>query len=143
MHCTCSHGKETASRLLSQLPQLLQMRPATLDIKTAALADALPDKSLEAAKRMVAAEPRLLTHSVEKLQQRVKGLAEILELGPEELQTVLRQEPSLLHKATGTLGGGWMAVAVARRLSGGHRGAQCVGCFAWGAFSVQQQGQCE
>lgn len=96
------------------------MRPATLDIKTAALADALPDKSLEAAKRMVKAEPRLLTHSVGNLQQRVKGLADILELGPEELQMVLRREPSLLHKATGTLGGGWHGSGSGSGSQGAH-----------------------
>jgi hypothetical protein len=107
------------------------MRPGTLDLKTAALADTLPDKSLAAAKQLVAAEPRLLTHSIEKLQQRVQGLTEILGLGPEDLQAVLRKEPSLLHKSIVTLGGGWQQQACwQQQLTGffSGRGAQGLGC---------------
>jgi hypothetical protein len=66
-------------------------------------------KSEAVAKSMVAREPRLLTHAVRTLKGKVRMLQQLLQLTPEELLQLVDQQPSLLHKAPGTLQGGWSA----------------------------------
>lgn len=104
-----SYGQEAAAQIATELPQLLQYKPKTLDVKTAVLAEGLGlglSEGLQVAKAMVRREPRLLTHAAAVLEQRLQGLGELLGLSSgKELSDVVSRRPSLLHKKTETLEG--------------------------------------